>query len=192
MTNRLKQLRKEKGLTLDEIQNKTGIKRGTYNNYENGVTEPKLETWQKLADFFGVSVSYLQGIGTIRDPEANINTLKDELYKKISSNISNKLLLFNGKKLNSQAKEELTNITVEKFVNIFDAVIKNVDMGTYLKDRYVSLAKNIDNITTLNDINAMVTRGLMLALESTTYKEAKNKLNVIMEIIFSYKFSDDK
>lgn len=192
MTNRLKQLRKEKGLTLDEIQNKTGIKRGTYNNYENGVTEPKLETWQKLADFFDVSVSYLQGIGTIRDPEANINTLKDELYKKISSNISNKLLLFNGKKLNSQAKEELTDITVEKFVNIFDAVIKNVDMGTYLKDRYVSLAKNIDNITTLNDINAMVTRGLMLALESTTDKEAKNKLNVIMEIIFSYKFSDDK
>lgn len=192
MPNRLKQLRKEKGLTLDEIQNKTGIKRGTYNNYENGVTEPKLETWQKLADFFGVSVSYLQGIGTIRDPEANINTLKDELYKKISSNISNKLLLFNGKKLKSQAKEELTNITVEKFVNIFDAVIKNVDMGTYLKDRYVSLAKNIDNITTLNDINAMVTRGLMLALESTTDKEAKNKLNVIMEIIFSYKFSDDK
>ncbi len=192
MTNRLKQLRKEKGLTLDEIQNKTGIKRGTYNNYENGVTEPKLETWQKLADFFDVSVSYLQGIGTIRDPEANINTLKDELYKKISSNISNKLLLFNGKKLNSQAKEELTDITVEKFVNIFDAVIKNVDMGTYLKDRYVSLAKNIDNITTLNDINAMVTRGLMLALESTTDKEAKDKLNVIMETIFSYKFSDDK
>lgn len=192
MPNRLKQLRKEKGLTLDEIQSKTGIKRGTYNNYENGVTEPKLETWQKLADFFGVSVSYLQGIGTIRDPEANINTLKDELYKNISSNISNKLLLFNGKKLNSQAKEELTNITVEKFVNIFDTVIKNVDMGTYLKDRYVSLAKNIDNITTLNDINAMVTRGLMLALESTTDKEAKNKLNVIMEIIFSYKFSDDK
>ena len=156
------------------------------------MTEPKLETWQKLADFFDVSVSYLQGIGTIRDPEANINTLKDELYKKISSNISNKLLLFNGKKLNSQAKEELTDITVEKFVNIFDAVIKNVDMGTYLKDRYVSLAKNIDNITTLNDINAMVTRGLMLALESTTDKEAKDKLNVIMETIFSYKFSDDK
>ena len=32
MHNRLKQLRKEKGLTLDEIQNQTGIKRGTFNN----------------------------------------------------------------------------------------------------------------------------------------------------------------
>lgn len=190
--NRIKEIRQEKNLSQTDIAKALGVTRQAISLYEKGDREPKLETWQKLADFFGVSVSYLQGIGTIRDPEANINTLKDELYKKISSNISNKLLLFNGKKLNSQAKEELTNITVEKFVNIFDAVIKNVDMGTYLKDRYVSLAKNIDNITTLNDINAMVTRGLMLALESTTDKEAKNKLNVIMEIIFSYKFSDDK
>lgn len=61
MKNRLKQLRKEKGLTLDDIQSQTGIKRGTYNNYENGTTKPKLETWQALADFFGVSVPYLQG-----------------------------------------------------------------------------------------------------------------------------------
>lgn len=44
------------------MQDETGIKRGTLNNYENGKTEPKLETWQKLADYFGVSVGYLQGI----------------------------------------------------------------------------------------------------------------------------------
>ena len=77
MPNRLKQLRKEKGLTIDEIQSKTGIKRGTYNNYENGVTEPKLETWQNLADFFGVSVPYLQGVSDIDDPNFYKNL---ELY----------------------------------------------------------------------------------------------------------------
>ena len=59
--NRLKELRKEKGLTLDEIQSEIGINRGTYNNYENGKTEPKPETWQALADYFGVSIPYLQG-----------------------------------------------------------------------------------------------------------------------------------
>lgn len=64
MKNRLKQLRKEKGLTLDDIQSQTGIKRGTYNNYENGTTEPKLETWQALADYFDVSVPYLRGATT--------------------------------------------------------------------------------------------------------------------------------
>lgn len=61
MKNRLKQLRKEKGLTLDDIQSQTGIKRGTYNNYENGTTKPKPETWQALANYFNVSVPYLQG-----------------------------------------------------------------------------------------------------------------------------------
>lgn len=32
--NRIKQLRQERGLTLDDIENQTRIKRGTFNNYE--------------------------------------------------------------------------------------------------------------------------------------------------------------
>lgn len=62
--NRLKELRKEKGLTLNKIQSKTGINRGTYNNYENGKTEPNQKTWQTLADYFNVSVPYLRGATT--------------------------------------------------------------------------------------------------------------------------------
>ncbi len=81
MHNRLKQLRKEKGLTLDEIQNQTGIKRGTFNNYEAGKTEPKLETWQKLADFFGVSVPYLQGIETETYTDKDLSKLLYEAYR---------------------------------------------------------------------------------------------------------------
>lgn len=64
MENRLKEIRIKKKLTLDDIEAKTGIKRGTYSNYENSKTEPKLEVWQKLADFFDVSVPYLQGFET--------------------------------------------------------------------------------------------------------------------------------
>ena len=51
-----------------DMEEKTGIKRGTYSNYENGKTEPKLETWQKLASFFHVSVPYLQGFININIP----------------------------------------------------------------------------------------------------------------------------
>lgn len=67
MKNRLKELREAKGLTLDDIENITGIKRGTFNNYENGKTEPKLDTWGKLAVFFDVPVSYLMGITKDKD-----------------------------------------------------------------------------------------------------------------------------
>ena len=68
MKNRIKELRTKHNYTLDDMEEKTGIKRGTYSNYENGKTEPKLETWQKLADFFGVSIPYLQGYAEINIP----------------------------------------------------------------------------------------------------------------------------
>lgn len=75
--NRLKELRIKRKLTLDDIETKTGIKRGTYSNYENGNTEPKLEVWQELARFFNVSVPYLQGFN-----EHNPNRLKELRNKK--------------------------------------------------------------------------------------------------------------
>lgn len=62
--NRLKELRIKNNLTLDDIETKTGIKRGTYSNYENNKTEPKIETWQRLADYFNVSTSYLMGLNS--------------------------------------------------------------------------------------------------------------------------------
>ena len=75
--NRLKELRIKRKLTLDDIETKTGIKRGTYSNYENGNTEPKLEVWQELARFFNVSVPYLQGFN-----EHKPNRLKELRDKK--------------------------------------------------------------------------------------------------------------
>ena len=90
MKNRLKALRMEKDLTLDEIQNQTGIKRGTYSNYENGITEPKIDTWQKLADFFHVPTEYLMGLTndrvtlTIND----LNPAEEDAYKHITAMLS--------------------------------------------------------------------------------------------------------
>ena len=65
MQNRIKELREKRNLTLDDVQIQTGINRGTFSNYKNGTTEPKLNTWQKLADYFNVSVPYLQGLDQI-------------------------------------------------------------------------------------------------------------------------------
>lgn len=66
--NRLKELREEKGWTLDDVENITGIKRGTFNNYENGETEPTLNVWKMLADYFHVTPQYL--VGWSNDPRA--------------------------------------------------------------------------------------------------------------------------
>ena len=59
--NRLREIRKEKGLTLNEVGKQLDLKNNTLSQYETEKREPKLETWQKLANFFDVPISYLQG-----------------------------------------------------------------------------------------------------------------------------------
>lgn len=78
MVNRLRELRKKKKYTLDDIEAKTGVKRGTYNNYESGKTEPKPSTWEALANFFNVSVDYLKGYGYSKE---YIYKCLDDAYK---------------------------------------------------------------------------------------------------------------
>lgn len=60
--NRLKELRKDKGLTLDDIEEELGIGRGTYNNYENGKSFPKFKTLVKIAAFYDVGIDYMLGV----------------------------------------------------------------------------------------------------------------------------------
>ena len=59
--NRIKELRKEKNLTLKELGQKVGMANNTLSQYETGKREPKLETWNKLAEYFNVPTSYLMG-----------------------------------------------------------------------------------------------------------------------------------
>lgn len=61
VSNRIKSLRLEKGLTLKQMGQLLNMLDSTLSQYENGRRKPKEEIWQKLADFFGVSVPYLQG-----------------------------------------------------------------------------------------------------------------------------------
>lgn len=84
--NKIKKLRKEKKLTLDDLAKLTGIKRGTLNNYENNKTEPKLATWKQLANFFNVSVPYIQGLGLQEKDKENI--VSNLLYHYYDENIT--------------------------------------------------------------------------------------------------------
>lgn len=59
--NNLKLLRKQKGMTQQEISDLLSVTRPTYSRYESGAVEPSQETWEKLADFFNVSIGYLMG-----------------------------------------------------------------------------------------------------------------------------------
>lgn len=60
--NRIKELRKKKHLTLKDMGSKLNMLDSTLSQYENEKRTPNEATWQVLANFFNVSVPYLQGI----------------------------------------------------------------------------------------------------------------------------------
>nr|WP_283264657.1 helix-turn-helix transcriptional regulator [Streptococcus dysgalactiae] len=59
--NRLKELRKEKGLTQQSLADDIGVHFRTLQNWESGESQIKPKKAQRLADYFGVSVGYLLG-----------------------------------------------------------------------------------------------------------------------------------
>lgn len=103
--NRIKQLRKDKNMTLVELGEKLKLPKGTLSRYENGIREPKELTWQALADYFNVSIPYIKG-------EIFYNDLSDKekkIFDRIYNNLANEHLnicseikiisaLLNGKK----------------------------------------------------------------------------------------------
>ena len=59
MKNRLKELRKNKGMTQTALQIETGIEQALISKFESGERVPTTENLIKLADFYGVSVDYI-------------------------------------------------------------------------------------------------------------------------------------
>lgn len=67
--NRLKELRKQKGLTQQGLADEISVSKITVLRWENEERQIKQEKAQQLADYFGVSVGYLLGYSEYRDSQ---------------------------------------------------------------------------------------------------------------------------
>lgn len=59
---RLKLIRAENGMTQKDVYGKLGVSPNCYASYEQGRTEPNIDTIVKLCEIFDVSADYLLGI----------------------------------------------------------------------------------------------------------------------------------
>lgn len=81
---RIKKLRKEKGLTQEQLGKLLGVKKSAIAKYENNRVENlKKETIQKLSEIFEVSPSYFLGIED-HDQPIITNSITIPLYNDIS------------------------------------------------------------------------------------------------------------
>lgn len=99
---RLKELRAEKGITLEELAKKIGTTKTTLSRYENGERSPKLQLVGLLADYFQVEMSWLSGQS---DQRNSLNILP--IYTQLSSPRQQKVYNFAKNELEEQNRSNV-------------------------------------------------------------------------------------
>jgi len=66
---RLKYLRKENGLTQDNLAEALNVTKGTVSVWERGVRKPDIKTLEEICKYFEVTMGYLLAIHDVRNEE---------------------------------------------------------------------------------------------------------------------------
>ncbi|MCZ0891847.1 helix-turn-helix transcriptional regulator [Ligilactobacillus saerimneri] len=185
--NRIKELRREKGLSLKELSNEIGISSATLSRYETEKRKPKIENWSKLADFFGVSIGYIQGTSEIRksfygedDPfDAFVNAIAVHQDKEGNAGF--------GKNYTSESVAFSNDMSVKSFRTLCQILNTNVFLDNTKKEIEEN-AKIISNINDMRAINTIQdTLGEFFKLSLRAYSgdaKAKNAMDNIHKIIY--------
>lgn len=128
MKNRIRELRKERGLTQEELGNLMGLERSTISSYERGRLEPTFQNIIKLADIFSVSAKYLMGMSDNRMEEGrqDIRAEVENLMKDISDDDDS--LTYGNKKITHPTREMIVK-SLESTLNLVDSVSKAYDIN---------------------------------------------------------------
>lgn len=92
--NILKKLRKEYGLSQEELSKRVGVARSSVANYENGQNFPNMDILLKLSDVFNCTTDYLLGKTNERKNNIDIDKALIGLstqFNKLSEESQNKV-----------------------------------------------------------------------------------------------------
>ncbi|KEH52359.1 DNA-binding protein [Streptococcus phage Javan288] len=81
--NRLKELRKEKGLTQADLAELLEVTKLTISNWEKGVSSIKSDRLKKLCEIFDVDVPYLLGYNNVKNETDIKVSILDEALEKL-------------------------------------------------------------------------------------------------------------
>ena len=79
LNENIKNFRKNKGYTQEELANKLNVVRQTISKWEKGYSVPDAEMLKKLAEIFDTNVSQL--LGSTIEQDSNIDVLAEQLAR---------------------------------------------------------------------------------------------------------------
>lgn len=113
---RLRELRKNKDMTMKELGKIIGVSEAAISQYETGKRQMSNEILLRLGEYFGVSVGYILGVEPKEDEKKSEITFDDFTYAlqnetKTLTDMDKQILLSMAKQLNEarKTKDEGTN-----------------------------------------------------------------------------------
>lgn len=113
MNNRIRELRKTRGITMKQLGEVLGLAESTISQYENGKRQPDYETLLRLGEYFGVSVGYILGIEE-KTPLVHGDEELNELLETLKTRPECRMLF--------QLSKDATKEEVEKAIRIIEAL----------------------------------------------------------------------
>ncbi len=112
---RLKVLRKERGITQQQLADGVGISKGGLSYYENAGRTPDISILERFADYFGVTTDYLLGRTNAQTQKAKLQSVCN--YTGLSDKAVN---LLSDLKENSPAQLRVINFLLEQAAGDMD------------------------------------------------------------------------
>ena len=160
LNERIKQLRKEKGLTQSQLADALGVTDKAVSKWEVGEANPDISLLAKISEIFGVTIDYLL-TGKVEEPAISLDDMdaekralylakKDDLDNFVKYKYDDVSILFDSdirrfifnRDVNAKFHENLRNVIIEnKCLKIFSTLL----------DKFVDYCKNKRNENVMRD-----------------------------------------
>lgn len=189
MSNRIRELRQDKKMTLKELGEAIGLAPNTISQYETGIREPKLKTWQKIADYFDVTVPYAQGVSNVRKDFSNEENPFKKWIEDIATGVNeNGDVLVDQKVWEKEMPSFGVNMAMQDFKNISSAIVTELGFSLSEVEKFDNeLLPEINDVKSMNEISRITRNTFKLTvLACLGDKKAKNYLATINNLINGY------
>lgn len=188
---RLKTLRKERGITQQQLADGVGISKGGLSYYENAGRTPDISILERFADYFGVTTDYLLGRTNAQTQKAKLQAVCNH------TGLSDKAVnLLSDLKESSPAQLRVINFLLEQAAGDMDIVYDLDDTDNYEGSilnavvRYLNRYKGYDsylaeNVSSSDDgISSAIQNALHQLVLNQAVTALKNGVDVMIDVLY--------
>lgn len=187
---RLKTLRKERGITQQQLADGVGISKGGLSYYENAGRTPDISILERFADYFGVTTDYLLGRTNAQTQKAKLQAVCNH------TGLSDKAVnLLSDLKESSPAQLRVINFLLEQAAGDMD-IIYDLDDSDYQGSilnavcRYLNCYKGYDsylaeNISSSDEgISSAIQNALYQLILNQAVTALKNGVDEMLDVLY--------